>query len=75
MAGNRSFSEYVTLVAGAVRGLSADQIQEAAALSFASQYGDGPHLPVWHAASIITGNIDKCQCWPCCKARQEQKAA
>lgn len=65
---SRSLQEYAKLVAGTTTGLSLVQIDEAAAICFASQFQidvGQQVIPVWHAVSVITDTLDKCHCAPC----------
>lgn len=58
------FQHWLDRVAGSTRGLTADQQLEAAGICMQAE-DNGEFVPVWHAASVVTGNVARCPCQQC----------
>lgn len=65
----RTREEWVRLAASATHGMTPDQHRLIAEECIATTKR-GEHPAIWHAASVVCGTLDRCQCHPCIAARK-----
>lgn len=66
----QTFEVWRARVAGSTQGMTDGQI-DAVAKACHEKTQAGIQTCVWHEASVLLGQLDRCQCGPCCKARGE----
>jgi hypothetical protein len=66
----RTLEQFEQLARGVTRGHTAEQISAIATICYNAQVW-GEVIPVWHAAAMVSGYLERCQCAPCCQKRKE----